>query len=210
MPGGCSRIRGRAPGGDGYGERMTTEQVETFLTLGSLLVLVGLVVLVFAAAFEWSGGVAPLSWIADRIYGVELWGAFALAAISMAGSLYFSESAGFIPCTLCWYQRIAMYPLVLLFGIAAVRRDRGIALYGLVISAVGAVIALYHLQLNLFPDQVSLCKQGALCEVQWFKIWGFSTIPYLALVAFVGIGACCLLSLWSGRRAAGEANEVRS
>jgi len=99
---------------------------------------------------------------------------------------------------------------VLLFGIAAVRRDRGIALYGLVISAVGAVIALYHLQLNLFPDQVSLCKQGALCEVQWFKIWGFSTIPYLALVAFVGIGACCLLSLWSGRRAAGEADEVRS
>ena len=186
---------------------MSTEQVETFLTLGSLLVLVALVVLALAAPLEWSGGVAPLSWIADRIYGVELWAAFALAAIAMAGSLYFSEVADYIPCTLCWYQRIAMYPLVFLFGIAAVRRDRGMALYGLVLSAVGAVIALYHLQLTWFPAQASFCKQGALCEVQWFKIWGFSTIPYLALVAFAGIGALCLLSLWSGRRDTAEADE---
>lgn len=185
---------------------MTTEQVETFLTLGSLLVLVGLVVLLFAAALQWSGGVAPVSWISDRIYGVELWAAFALAAISMAGSLYFSESADYVPCTLCWYQRIAMYPLVLLFGIAAIRRDRGMALYGLVLSAVGAVIALYHLQLTWFPDQVSICSQGALCEVEWFKIWGFATIPYLALVAFAGIAALCVLSLWAGRRAGAEAD----
>jgi disulfide bond formation protein DsbB len=183
---------------------MTTEQVETFLTLGSLVVLAGLLVLVLAGPLEWSGGVAPLSWIADRIYGVELWGAFALAAIAMGGSLYFSEVADYVPCTLCWYQRIAMYPLVVLFGIAAVRRDRGMALYGLVISLIGAVIALYHLQLTWFPEQASLCKQGALCEVQWFKIWGFSTIPYLALVAFAGIAALSLLSLWSGHRGAGE------
>ncbi len=186
---------------------MTTEQVETFLTLGSLLVLAGLVTLALAAPLQWSGGVAPLSWIADRIYGVELWAAFALASIATAGSLYFSESADFIPCTLCWYQRIAMYPLVILFGIAAVRRDRRIALYGLVLSAAGALIAVYHLQLTWFPEQASFCKQGALCEVEWFKIWGFSTIPYLALVAFAGIGALCLLSLWSGRRGAVETGE---
>ena len=132
---------------------MTTEQVETFLTLGSLLVLAGLVSLALSAPLEWSGGVSPLSWIADRLYGVELWGAFALAAIAMSGSLYFSEVANYIPCTLCWYQRIAMYPLVVLFGIAAVRRDRGIAPYGLVLSAVGAVIAVYHLQLTWFPSR---------------------------------------------------------
>lgn len=181
---------------------MTTEQVETFLTLGSLLVLAGLVSLALSAPLEWSGGVSPLSWIADRLYGVELWGAFALAAIAMSGSLYFSEVANYIPCTLCWYQRIAMYPLVVLFGIAAVRRDRGIAPYGLVLSAVGAVIAVYHLQLTWFPEQASFCKQGALCEVEWFKIWGFSTIPYLSLVAFAGIGALSLLSVWTERREA--------
>ena len=181
---------------------MTTEQVETFLTLGSLLVLAGLVSLALSAPLEWSGGVSPLSWIADRLYGVELWGAFALAAIAMSGSLYFSEVANYIPCTLCWYQRIAMYPLVVLFGIAAVRRDRGIAPYGLVLSVVGAVIAVYHLQLTWFPEQASFCKQGALCEVEWFKIWGFSTIPYLSLVAFAGIGALSLLSVWTERREA--------
>lgn len=181
---------------------MTTEQVETFLTLGSLLVLAGLVALALSAPLEWSGGVSPLSWIADRLYGIELWGAFALAAIAMSGSLYFSEVANYIPCTLCWYQRIAMYPLVVLFGIAAVRRDRGIAPYGLVLSAAGALIAVYHLQLTWFPEQASFCKQGALCEVEWFKIWGFSTIPYLSLVAFAGIGALSLLSLWTERREA--------
>jgi disulfide bond formation protein DsbB len=186
---------------------MTAEQVETFLTLGSLVVLAGLVVLALAAPLEWSGGVAPLSWIADRIYGVELWAAFALAGIATGGSLYFSESAGYIPCTLCWYQRIAMYPLVLLLGIAAVRRDRGMALYGLVLSVAGAAIALYHLQLTWFPEQASFCKQGALCEVEWFKIWGFATIPYLALVAFAGIAALCLLSLRTGRQLAAAEEE---
>jgi len=179
---------------------MTTEHVETFLTLGSLLVLAGVVALALAAPLEWVGGVRPLSWIADRAYGVELWGAFALAAIAMAGILYFSEHANFVPCPLCWYQRIAMYPLVVLFGIAAVRRDRGIALYGLVLSLIGAVIAAYHLQLTWFPEQASFCKEGALCEVEWFKIWGFSTIPYLAFSAFAGIVALSALSLWSSRR----------
>jgi len=179
---------------------MTTEHVETFLTLGSLLVLAGVVALALAAPLEWVGGVRPLSWIADRVYGVELWAAFGLAAVSMAGSLYFSEHANFIPCTLCWYQRIAMYPLVVLFGIAAARRDRGVALYGLVLSVIGAVISVYHMQLTWFPGQASICKQGALCEVEWFKIWGFATIPYLAFSAFVGIAALSALSLWSGRR----------
>ena len=186
---------------------MTTEHVETFLTLGSLLVLAGVLVLVLAAPLEWVGGVRPLSWVADLVYGAELWGAFGLAAIAMTGSLYFSEHANFVPCPLCWYQRIAMYPLVVLFGIAAVRRDRGMALYGLVLSLIGAAIAFYHLQLTWFPDQASFCKEGALCEVEWFKIWGFSTIPYLAFSAFAGIAALSALTLWSDRRFARDEDE---
>lgn len=186
---------------------MTTEHVETFLTLGSLLVLGGVVALALAAPLEWVGGVRPFSWIAERAYGLELWSAFALAAIAMSGSLYFSEHANFIPCTLCWYQRIAMYPLVVLFGIAAVRRDRGMALYGLVLSLLGAVISVYHMQLTWFPGQASLCKQGALCEVEWFKIWGFATIPYLAFSAFVGIAALSVLALWSDRGGADGEDE---
>ena len=58
------------------------------------------------------------------------------------------------------------------------------------------------------PRECPLCKQGALCEVEWFKVWGFSTIPYLALVAFAGIAALSVLSLWSGHRGAGEAEEA--
>lgn len=178
---------------------MTTEHVETFLTLGSLVVLGCVATLLLAAAFESVGAAQPLSWIASRTYGLELWAAFAVSAVAMAGSLYFSEHANFIPCTLCWYQRIAMYPLVVLFGIAALRRDRRVALYGLVLSLLGLVISVYHMQLTWFPGQASLCRQGALCEVEWFKIWGFATIPYLAFSAFAGVAALSALSLWSDR-----------
>lgn len=178
---------------------MTTEHLETFLTLGSLLVLGGVAALVLAGLLQALSGASPLSWIAERAYGLELWAAFALAAIAMAGSLYFSEHASFIPCTLCWYQRIAMYPLVVLLGIAAARRDRGMPLYGLVLSLIGLLVSVYHMQLTWFPGQASLCRQGALCEVEWFKIWGFATIPYLAFSAFAGIAALSALALWCDR-----------
>ena len=69
----------------------------------------------------------------------------------MAGSLYFSEVADFMPCTLCWYQRIAMYPLVLLLGIAAFRRDRAIRLYVVPLAVVGAAISIYHYLYRVVP-----------------------------------------------------------
>ena len=81
----------------------------------------------------------------------------------MAGSLYFSEVAHFVPCRLCWYQRIAMYPLVLLLGIATLRRDVGIRLYAIPLAAIGAAVSIYHVQLERFPDQAHvLLARGAL------------------------------------------------
>ena len=179
-----------------------TETVQNFYALAAALVLARLTALVVAGVVQLAGGRA-LTAAADALDGWELPVAFVLATMATAGSLYFSEVAGYIPCPLCWYQRIAMYPLVVLFGLAALRRDRRAALYGLVLSLAGAVIAAYHYQLEWFPDQAALCKQGSLCEVIWFKLWGFVTIPYLSLVAFLGVAALCAIAVRNDRRTGG-------
>jgi disulfide bond formation protein DsbB len=181
-----------------------TEVVENFYALASLA-LIGAVAGVLVAAIGQLSGRRWLEPIASALDGLELWVAFAVAAFAMAGSLYFSEVAHFTPCVLCWYQRIAMYPLVPLMLLAAIRRDRGAALYGLVFAGVGAVVALYHYQLEWFPDQAAICKQGSLCHVIWFRALGFATIPYLSLVAFCAVGTVCAIGLRNNRRAPAQA-----
>jgi disulfide bond formation protein DsbB len=177
-----------------------TETVQNFFTLGSLVVIAGLAALAVAGIVQLAGGRA-LAAAAEWLSGWELALGWMIAALAMAGSLYFSEIADYVPCPLCWYQRIAMYPLVILLGLAAIRRDRRASLYGLVLSLAGAAIAVYHYQLEWFPDQAALCRQGSLCEVIWFRVWGFATIPYLSLVAFLGVAALCSIALANERRA---------
>ena len=110
------------------------------------------------------------------------------------GSLYFSEVAHFDPCRLCWYQRIAMYPLAVILGIAAVRRDTGIRVYGMALAAIGAVIASYHVALEWIPAlDTGACGLGPSCSVVWFRTFGFISLPTLALIAFLSILALLAL-----------------
>ena len=94
-----------------------------------------------------------------------LWIAFLVAATSTAGSLYFSEVADFVPCHLCWYQRIAMYPLSLLLVIAAARRDRAVRWYVGPLAGVGALISTYHYLVEWFPslEGSSVCAVSVPC-----------------------------------------------
>ena len=100
------------------------------------------------------------------------------------GSLYFSEIRDFVPCEYCWYQRIAMYPLALILLIATIRRDKNIIPYALTLSLAGFGISAYHYQLQLFPDQSSSCGLDASCTYRWVEVFGFVTIPLLALTSF--------------------------
>ena len=114
--------------------------------------------------------------------------AFLVALLATMGSLYFSEVAHFDPCRLCWFQRIAMYPLVVILGIAAVRRDGGVRVYGLALAAIGAVISTYHLALEWIPAlDTGACGLGPSCSVVWFRVFGFLSLPALALIAFLSI-----------------------
>jgi disulfide bond formation protein DsbB len=134
---------------------------------------------------------------------VALWWAWVVALGSTLGSLYFSEVANFVPCNLCWYQRIAMYPLVLILGIAAVRRDLSIRLYAIPLAAIGALVSTYHYALEWFPElDYGACKAGIPCTQVWFREFGFISLPFLALVAFLLVITFLLLP---GRERSAEA-----
>lgn len=108
------------------------------------------------------------------------------STMALIGSLYFSELAGFPPCTLCWYQRIAMYPLVLIFAIGILRSDKNAWYYAFPLTLVGWMISLYHnlLYYNIIPKSIETCKAGVSCTTNYIEWFGFVTIPLLAFASF--------------------------
>ncbi len=117
------------------------------------------------------------------------------AAMATAGSLFFSEVMGLPPCVLCWYQRIAMYPLVIILGIAIVRREKSIVSYSLPFALLGLLISIYHnlLYYGLVAESIVPCTSGVSCTSRQLEWFGFVTIPLLSLVAFTIISACLVL-----------------
>jgi disulfide bond formation protein DsbB len=147
-------------------------------------VLAGLLILVGLAAVV--GVRAPLAAVRSALWGYELWAAFVVAAIATGGSLFFSEFAGFVPCELCWFQRICMYPLSLLTLFLAVHSDYRAARYLLPFPVIGAGVSIYHLLVeNHVIATPAACQIGAGCTVKWINEFGYMTIPTLALTAFV-------------------------
>ncbi|MEB3751322.1 disulfide oxidoreductase [Geobacillus icigianus] len=113
--------------------------------------------------------------------------AWVTALVATLGSLYFSEVLGFIPCDLCWFQRIFMYPQVIILGIAIVRKEFSTARYSLALSVIGGLISLYHYALQKIPFfQHYAIQCGRIpCTGQYMNWLGFITIPFLALTAFL-------------------------
>jgi disulfide bond formation protein DsbB len=165
-----------------------------------VLAIVGIVTLIWlgvmALASRFSGAVHyGFEGLRERATPYALLLAFTPALLATLGSLYFSEIAHYAPCTLCWYQRIAMYPLVLLLGIAAWRRDLGIRVYAIPLATIGALISVYHYLLEWFPDlDAGACTVGIPCTQVWFRQFGFISMPLLALIAFLLVIASLLLA----------------
>lgn len=120
--------------------------------------------------------------------------AWVQSLIATLGSLYFSEVARFTPCTLCWYQRVFMYPLVLILLVGLYRRDRSVTSYALPLAGAGWLIALYHnfLGWSVPPPGVLVCSLGISCTERYINWFGFITIPLLSLTAFTVIIICLL------------------
>ena len=152
-----------------------------------LLAIVAIVVAVGTAIALVRGRVP--SWLRDD---VALPLATAIAATATGGSLLLSEVAGYLPCALCWYQRIAMYPLVLIVGIAAMRGDREVWRTALPLSAIGGAISIWHILIEQNPGWGGPCDDTAPCTIIWVEELGFLTLPTMALVAFAAIGVLTL------------------
>lgn len=128
-----------------------------------------------------------------RSYLVYL--AWAQALIATTGSLFFSEVLKFTPCVLCWYQRILMYPLVVILAVGILRRDSGIRFYVLPLSVLGLAVAAYHnlLYFGVIPEGLTQCTLGVSCTTRYLAVLGFIDIPLMSLTAFAVITIAMLL-----------------
>lgn len=127
-----------------------------------------------------------------RSFEALAYAAWIIALTATVGSLFFSEVMQLPPCVLCWYQRIAMYPLILIIGVGIVLRDKKLKHYALPVCLSGLTISIYHnlLYYGLIPDSITPCTQGISCtsvQIEWL---GFITIPLMALTAFISISLC--------------------
>ncbi len=146
--------------------------------------VIGFIVLSLAAAR--SDGAARLrSSILDSLAGYELWLAAGVATVATLGSLYLSEIVHLVPCRLCWFQRIFMYPLVIVLGVAGWRRDFHNRLVANILATIGLGFAAYHYLIQHFPSLESgSCDAWAPCSAAYIWQWNFISIPYMAGSAF--------------------------
>ncbi len=168
----------------------------TLLALGVGVLLMG--------ALAVSAGRDRIRALSVRHTGDALGFAWLTAIFAMGGSLYFSEFVGFAPCLLCWYQRIAMYPLVVILGVAFFRSDAAVWRYALPVSVIGLMISVYHVFIQFRPAlEVGSCGTGPPCSGRYMSVFGFVSIPWMAGGGFLLISAL-LLALRQSERFTAE------
>ena len=122
--------------------------------------------------------------------------AWLIATVSTLGALFLGEVMGYTPCVLCWYQRIAMFPLVMILAAGLFPFDPRVVRYALPLTLAGWVLALFHwgVASGLIPESITPCSQGAPCSVEQVVWFGFLTLPMLSVLAFSAIIASLLLT----------------
>jgi disulfide bond formation protein DsbB len=123
-----------------------------------------------------------------------------VAVVATFGSLYYSEIEGFVPCDLCWFQRICMYPLSAILVVAVLRSDRGALWYAAPFVVLGAPVALYHWLVERVPSiaDTSSCSVFVPCSAPYFEKLGFVTLAFMDLSAFLLIGALLVVTALTG------------
>ncbi|OGE25817.1 2-oxoglutarate dehydrogenase [Candidatus Daviesbacteria bacterium RIFCSPLOWO2_02_FULL_40_8] len=122
--------------------------------------------------------------------------AWIISVVATVGSLVFSEILKFPPCVLCWYQRIILYPLVLIIAVGILRKDKNLPYYVLPLSITGMAVASYHnlLYYSIIPENIAPCTLGISCISKFIEWFGFVSIPLLSLLSFAVITLIMILS----------------
>ncbi len=157
------------------------DSILTYLTVAGDVIIILLIGVVFSKL--------KYGRLVELLKKYGLLAAFIVALLATSGSLFYSEIAGYLPCELCWFQRIMMYPQVIILGIAWWKRQGQIYVYSLTLSIIGAVIALYHYLLQVsplpLPSKCEVVGYAASCSEFFVKEFGYITIPMMALTAFL-------------------------
>jgi disulfide bond formation protein DsbB len=126
---------------------------------------------------------------------IMLYLAWITVLLSIVGSLFFSEVMQLPPCVLCWYQRIAMYPLLLIIGTGIILRDKRMKIYALPLALAGLAVAIYHnlIYYGFIPESITPCTEGVPCNAVQIEWLGFITIPLMGLGAFAVIALCLVI-----------------
>jgi disulfide bond formation protein DsbB len=178
---------------------MDTPTVVRLFAILSLITWAGTLTVIALAVIRRRSPESAAAYLFDDVRALAVPLAFAVALVTTLGSLYLSEVAHYRPCPLCWYQRICMYPLVVALIVGWVRRDREVYAYVLPPAIIGTGFAIYHTQLQAFPQQHGpFCKGFDPCTVRYVWEFDFVSIPFMSLAAFAFI-ITMMLVLRSGR-----------
>jgi disulfide bond formation protein DsbB len=132
---------------------------------------------------------------------VFAYAAFGFALAAMLGSLFFGEVMKLAPCTLCWYQRVCLFPVPAILAVGIVLRDPRVVVYCLPLVLAGLGISVYHnlLQFGVIPETLAPCTEGVACSERQIELFGFITIPLMSMGAFAGILVLLLLHRSEGK-----------
>ena len=124
-----------------------------------------------------------------------LFACWLIASVSALGSLFFSQVMDFAPCVLCWYQRIAIFPLVLMLPVGLFPFDAKVAKFALPLTIAGLLTAAYHnlLYAGLIPKSIQPCRPGVSCTEKYIELFGFVSIPLLSLLALAAMTALLMI-----------------
>ena len=122
---------------------------------------------------------------------IILFSAWLITSVSALGSLFFSYIMEFAPCVLCWYQRICLFPLVIILAVGLFPFDKRVVAYSLPLAIAGWLTAFYHnlLYSGIIPQDLQPCTKGVSCTEKYIDVFGFLTIPMLSLISFSAITA---------------------
>lgn len=126
--------------------------------------------------------------------------AAAVAVVTTLGSLYYSQVIGWLPCELCWYQRICMFPLSAILVVGVIRRDKGVAWYALPFLVAGIPLALYHWLVERVPSlaEGSSCSAFVPCSIPYFQELGYITLAFMDMSAFILIAVLLIIGRYRG------------
>lgn len=133
---------------------------------------------------------------------IVLYVAFLQAIIATFGSLFFDLVLHFQPCILCWYQRLCIFPLVVILAVCIMKKDKNVPYFVLPFSLIGLLISLYHnlLYYNVIPESIAPCTTGVSCTTHYLNLFGFISIPLLSFCALSIITISMLLYCWFNKQ----------